>query len=366
MIKIFYDHQKFSTQKYGGISRYFASLIDDIKHQDEFEYILGVLYSDNQYIKNEPLHFQNSIAQKLMKFRDGQYKYLLNSKYCEYLLKNNKFDIFHPTYYDPYFLGKLKRKLVTTVHDMTYERLPEYFWSGDQLTLQKRISMENADKIIAISETTKNDILSLTDIKEERIEVIYHGIDLDTPPIYQEIKGLPDQYLLFVGDRSGYKNFYLFMNAYKIISQKDPDIKVIITGGGGLGTGEVEFLKRLQLDSLVTHINASDSELNYLYNKALLFVYPSLYEGFGLPILEAFKARCPILLSDISCFREVANDSAAFFDPHSLVDLSNMLEKLIYNKQSRMNLVTKGEEKLLKYSLTESMQRTLNLYKELL
>lgn len=363
MLKVFFDHQKFSTQKYGGISRYFANIIEEIKRNDEFDYLLGVLNSQNHYIKDEPQALNQPFITNIL--NGGMKRFKLNKWYCDYLLKQNHFDVFHPTYYDPYFIKNLKRPFVTTIHDMTYERLPEYFWVMDTLTTEKRISAERADKIIAISETTKNDLLKYLETDEQKIEVIYHGIDLKNPLKFEAVPNLPTNYLLFVGDRSGYKNFYLLLNAYEQISKKYPDIHLVLTGGGNLVGADVEIINRLKLKDKVHHYHVSDEQLNYLYQNTLLFIYPSLHEGFGLPILEAFKANCPMLLSDTDCFREIAQDVAGFFSPHSLEDLIFQIEKLISNEATRKDLVAKGNQRLLDFPIEKSVKQTLDLYQTL-
>lgn len=365
MIKVFFDHQKFTTQRYGGISRYFASVIQEIKKQPDFDYQLGVLYSDNHYIKDEHQICNNAIGRKLSKTILGRKIYNLNEAYCKHLLHKNNFDIFHPTYYDPYFINRLKKPMVTTIHDMTYERLPEYFWANDPLTYQKRINIKKADKIIAISETTKKDLLALSDVAEDKIHVIYHGIDIHTPLESESIASLPDQYILFVGDRSGYKNFYLFIEAFKVINLKFPEFRLILSGGGPLGIADQELLIRNKLTDKVLHLQVNDEQLNFLYQNALFFVYPSLYEGFGLPILEAFKARCPILLSDIDCFKEIAGNASAFFSKHSKEDLIQQMETLILNPDLRNTLIESGLQRLKKFPIEQCVEDTLNLYKTL-
>jgi glycosyltransferase involved in cell wall biosynthesis len=365
MQKIFFDHQKFSTQKFGGISRYFANIIQTIKDDSNFDYLLGVARSNNYYINQEKQLFNGGLFDKLIQSEYGYRKFKLNEYYCKYLLQKNNFDVFHPTYYDPYFIKNLKKPMVTTIHDMTYEKLPEYFWVKDPLTSYKRISAQRADKIIAISETTKKDLLRFLKVDEQKIEVIYHGIDLEKPLQFEPIKGLPKDYLLFIGDRGGYKNFYLMLDAYEQISKKNPDIHLVLSGGGKLEGADLEIINRLKLNDKVHHYNVNDAHLNYLYQQALLFVYPSLYEGFGLPILEAFKAQCPVLLSDTDCFREISADSTAFFSPHSLDDLTHQIENLINNKEKRDTLVTKGNQRLLDFPLSKSMAKTLELYQTL-
>ncbi|WP_338869919.1 glycosyltransferase family 1 protein [Spirosoma sp. SC4-14] len=362
MTKLFIDHQKFSTQKYGGISRYFANIIQGIKHSSDFTYQLGVMHSKNHYIKNEPLPIKGKLSDRVLN-RNERYDYRLNQLYCKRLLEKNDFDLFHPTYYDPYFIKSLKKPLVVTIHDMTYERLPEYFWAQDPLTQQKRLNVERADAIIAISNTTRNDLLGFFDVDPAKVSVIYHGIDIETPLRLQSVPNLPEQYVLFVGDRSGYKNFYLFMNAMREVMNRFPDLHVILTGGGKLEVADREFLHRLQLTERVRHINATDEQLNFLYQNAQLFVYPSLYEGFGLPILEAFKAGCPILLSDTECFREVATDAAVYFNPTSIDDLIYNLETLLTDSALKARLVERGTRRLADFPLQKSIDQTLDVYR---
>ncbi|MCK8490380.1 MULTISPECIES: glycosyltransferase family 4 protein [Spirosoma] len=364
MINVFIDHQKFTTQKYGGISRYFANIIQGIKQTKDISYKLGVLHAKNHYIQNEPLALKGKLGDRILG-RKERYDYELNKFYCQQLLKKNEFDVFHPTYYDPYFLQSLKKPLVITIHDLTYERLPEYFWAQDPLTYQKRLNIDRADSIITISQTTRKDLLSFFDVDPAKVSVIYHGIDIETPLRVQPVDQLPKQYLLFVGDRSGYKNFYLFMNAFQKIAHRFPDLHVILTGGGKLEIADREFLNRLRLTDRVRHINATDEQLNFLYQNAQLFVYPSLYEGFGLPILEAFKARCPMLLSDTECFREVAADAAVYFEPTSMDDLIDKLETVLTGTTLKAQLVEKGVKRLADFPLQKSIDQTLDVYKSL-
>lgn len=365
MQKIFFDHQKFSTQKFGGISRYFANIIEEIKRHHDFEYLLGVANSQNFYIKNEKQFLNHPLSNYFLKSEYGFRTFKANELYCKYLLKQNNFDVFHPTYYDPYFIKSLKKPMVTTIHDMTYERLPEYFWVQDPLTSQKRISAQRADKIIAISETTKKDLLTFLEVDESKVEVIYHGIDIDTPLQQEKVEQLPAEYLFFVGDRGGYKNFYRMLDAFAILAKKHPNLHLVLSGGGKLVGADVEIINRLKLTNKIHHYQVNDHQLNYLYKNALLFIYPSLYEGFGLPILEAFKAECPILLSDTECFKEIAQDSAAFFSKHSIEDLIVQIDLLISSPSLRTSLVEKGNKRLQDFPLQKSMSQTLELYKSL-
>ncbi|PWJ58783.1 glycosyltransferase involved in cell wall biosynthesis [Dyadobacter jejuensis] len=366
MPKILFDHQKFTTQRYGGISRYFANIVQQIAQSTDFSSEVGLLYSQNHYLSPSGNELDRFMSPLLRHHRLSDLLYKANQAYSHRLVKKDDFDLFHPTYYDTYFLEDLKKPMVTTIHDMTYEKLPEYFWAQDPLTHNKRLHIERADAIIAISETTKSDLMRYHRVDEDKIRVIYHGIDLKQPLEFAPVEGLPDSYLLYVGDRSGYKNFYLFIDAFKAISQKYPKLEVILTGGGRLGIADQELLHRLGLTQKVKHVQVTDEQLNTLYSRAEIFVYPSLHEGFGLPILEAFKANCPVLLSDTPCFREIAQSAVAYFQPHSLDDFIEQIDQLLAQPDRRTQLVQRGNKRLQDFPIEKSIKETLALYVSLM
>ena len=360
MLKILYDHQIFTEQVYGGISRYFKYLMDGITQSKDITYKLGVLRTNNYYIKDESQPLKSPIFNPLFKTQEKLVK--RNNSYCKYLVKKNDFSILHPTYFNPYLLDSLKKPLIVTVHDMTYEALPQYFSSSDPLPYYKRLLMKKADKIIAISETTKADILKYSDIKENKIEVILHGIDLRTTED-AIMPNLPKQYILFVGARWSYKNFHLAAQAFKHMVHKHPNLKLILAGGGPLTYGDSEFLLRNNILNKTIQISANDAELNTLYKNAICLIFPSLYEGFGFPILEAFKNNCPVLLSDCSCFKEIAGDAALYFEHNSFESLTGQLGKIIESSTLREEMISSGKIKLSDYPIENCVSKTLNLYR---
>lgn len=362
MIKVLFDHQIFSLQIYGGISRYFANLINEIVEHNELEAINGALYSKNYYFQKDSFTFREHLYRFFAKKKkDLYYK---NLPYAKFLLKKGDFDVFHPTYFDPYFLPFIKKPFVITIYDMIYEIFPHFFPEDAPIPAQKKLVAEGADRIIAISETTRQDIIKYLNVDPNKITVIYHGIDTDIPE-YTVIKNLPKRYLLFVGSRGGYKNFLHFARAFKKITETDGTIHMVIAGGGALNDDEVQFFHEHGITQKILHISATDAELNTLYKNALCFVFPSLYEGFGIPILEAFKNNCPVLLSNCSCFPEIAGDAALYFDVNSMDSLLHQLTLLMNNEEIRTNLVTAGKTKLQDYTLEKCTTATINLYKEL-
>ncbi len=175
-MKILYDHQIFTSQKYGGISRYFYELVRELTDTQKVECEIPLLVSNNHYISdNKYVKYVDLLPNKQFRGKGRIFNYL-NKPNTILKLKQQKFDVFHPTYYDPYFLTYLgKKPFVLTVHDMIHEKFSDMFLSTDKTTEQKRLLVEKATKIIAISQTTKKDLIELFGTDESKIEVVYHG-----------------------------------------------------------------------------------------------------------------------------------------------------------------------------------------------
>lgn len=360
MIKVQFDHQIFSLQNYGGISRYFANLQSYIDQSPEIEQENGVLFSPNYYLNNAGV-LPASIGRRLFKVQRGLYRW--NKRYCKARLKFANYDVFHPTYYDPYFLATTRKPFVLTVHDMIHELFPENFAVNDVNANHKKQCISKANHIIAISHQTKRDIQKFFDIPDEKISVIHHGVNL-APPEYCSVPALPARYILYVGDRLGYKNFSILLEAFGALSKTHPDLFLVLAGGGKLTNQENASLTSHRIKEKIIQMVVSDAELNTIYKNAQCFVFPSLYEGFGFPILEAFKNECPVILSNCSCFPEIAGEQAAlYFDPHAVHSLIDCIEIIVNQPLRRSELIAQGKKKLLEYSLESCGAKTLALYK---
>jgi glycosyltransferase involved in cell wall biosynthesis len=364
MMKILYDHQMFSIQRYGGISRYFANLYHFLNKQEDVEVKLGVLHTRNYYIQNEKRPLPNALGKWLLKKDNKLYKW--NKRYSRRLVKLGDFDIFHPTYYHPYFLPHIKKPFVITVHDMIYELFPEFFPGDDIYIPNKRKIIERADHIIAISESTKRDIQQLLQIKEDKITVVYHGYYEDAPGEAVNYTPPFDKYILFVGDRYAYKNFNRFIKAVAPILHSDSTINLICTGGGKLLGPETELLYRNRLENRAMQVSATDKELKVLYKKALVFVFPSLYEGFGFPILEAFNSKCPAVTSNTSCFKEVGGDAVIYFDPYDIDQMRTAISTVINNNLLADDLREKGADRLKLFTIEKCVEQTKEVYRKML
>jgi len=363
-MKVLYDHQIFCSQVYGGISRYFYELIRSLPLY-RVSVDVALKYSNNLYIKNLSFIKPKTFFEKY-NFR-GKYRLLkfLNTSVSLKKLRDKDFDIFHPTYYEPYFLRLIGNKpFVVTVHDMIHEKFPQFFPKKDVTSKNKHILCTEAKKIIAVSNNTKRDIIEVFGIPEKKIEVVYHGSSLTESQQVELLKILPRKYILFVGSRTGYKNFNNFVISVKEILKKYKDIHVICAGGGKFRDDEKNLLSKLKIENRFYQIDVNDNLLASLYKNALFFVFPSLYEGFGIPILESFANSCPLVCSSTSSFPEIAGNAALYFDPLDIDSMRFAFQEAIENREKMLKLVEKGKERLKNFSWQKTVEEHLRIYSE--
>lgn len=368
-MKVLYDYQIFVQQNYGGISRYFCELIERFKKEKSINSILGLKFSNNYYLKSIYEDKYSGFFSKLNFKGSKRVEHFLNYNYTVRMLKKMNYEVFHPTYYDPYFLKYIGNKpFVLTVYDMIHELYPHLFKSNDRTVENKRLLIKKANKIIAISESTKRDIIKLYNIPQEKIEVIHLSSSLKLNPNCTNaiVDNLPDRFILFVGKRAGYKNFDLFIEAVSQILKEDKDLKLLSVGGGVFSKKELDMLSDLNIKDKVIHITTDDDTLSMVYKKALIFVFPSLYEGFGIPILEAFNCECPVALSNSSSFPEVAGEAGIYFDPTNKVSIKESIIQVIYDKKLQNELREKGKLQSQKFSWEKAANKTKQLYSGLL
>lgn len=353
---ILYDCQIFSIQRFGGISRYFCEII---KHLD-YKTKIAIRFTMNYYLNPWRFNYLLPIPRFIFKHYRSYFEKKNRNLIKRMLNQKNRY-LFHPTYYDPYFLKYIgENPYIITVHDMIHEKFPNCFSDAKIVIKQKEEVIKKASRIIAISKNTKKDIIEILGINPEKIDIIYHGTDMK-PHTSKYKLNLPKRFILFVGDRTFYKNFELFTEAFASLYEKDRNIFVVCTGQRLLES-EKKKLSELGILEQFIHIRATDKELSELYSRALLFVYPSLYEGFGIPLLEAFACHCPIALSNTSCFPEIAGEAGIYFDPYSKASIVEALKEGIYNKSKREQIVNKGNERLKLFSWKKAAKQTEETY----
>lgn len=387
-MKVLCDHQIFEQQSFGGISRYFCALIDYFERQDDVDITLTSRFSNNEHLRAlnslntqiAPLSSYDSflkgfdfrgkrrvyrLLRKAHLIRNGRQANKLASMRC---IKQRDFDVFHPTYYSTYFLDYIGSKpFVLTVYDMIHELYSDtYPELKEALSEKKKVLMERSAKIIAISNSTKNDIIKLYGIDADKIHVTHLASSLqpDQNARHDAVQ-IPSKYVLFVGLRKIYKNFRGMLDALTPLLQEDASLHVVCAGGGGFTPDELAYLEELNIRNQVLFHPINDSTLVQLYEKALAFVFPSLYEGFGIPILEAFACKCPVLLSLSSSFPEVASDAALYFDPTEVESIRETVSSVLQNEGLREDLRERGLSRLSHFSWDKTATETLEVYRSL-
>ena len=390
-MKILYDYQIFTKQNYGGVSRYFYELMDNLRaHKIDIE--IPINYSKNIYIKeadflSKPLKGYTEYKDFLLGLRPkGKakiYKLLqklnfiknaetANQKISIERLKKQNFDIFHPTYYDSYFLKYIgKKPFVLTIYDMIHETYPELFSADNKIARQKKILAQKAEKIIAISENTKKDIIKFIGINEDKILVIHLGNSINRQENNLKIntdllKKLPEKYILFVGNRASYKNFDNFSKALIPLFKINKKLNAVCAGGGEFSDKEINFFKTFNITDKFRQYSVNDSDMTLLYKNALVFVFPSLYEGFGLPILEAFNCGCPVAASNRSSLPEIAGNAAAYFNPEDISSITDAINNIIADDGTKEKMKKNGFEQLKKFSWEKTAEKTLDVYNSIL
>ena len=318
-----------------------------------------------QGVNNNAFDFQRYKKEFLNHFSHYDDISSINVKSCinaqlvrKYVRCDDRFSIYHPTYYNNYLVNNYK-KMVVTVYDMIHE-----MYHIDRLTpVRKKKILNKADGIIAISQSTKDDLIDIYGFDERKIKVIHLANSLCYEVKEEAI--VKENYILFVGNRGGYKNGKLLMESFAH-SRLSKDYKLVFMGGGCFTTEEKRSIEDLQIGDTVIQIPGDDKILANLYKYADCFVYPSAYEGFGLPLLEAMHYGTPVITSDSSSMPEVGGNAAVYFNQKSQESLLEALEELLGDKKKQAEYAKKGIERERLFSWDRCADETYNFYCELL
>ena len=363
-MKIYIDGQIFHLQSTGGISRIYKEIIPKIVNYDQniefcITYKKKVDFLDFNFKKN--YYFESKYDTKFYNYL----KSYVNKFIRQFCIKNEKDSVWHSTYY--HIPDRWSGKVVLTVPDLIHEKFPQFFNSPDELFFLKikKEAIFRADKIISISEVTKEDLIKIYGISSKKIEVIPLGISKEFENVSEYcgvLKKLVNfPYFLYVGKRNLYKNANILLHAFKKI--KRPEYKLILVGPA-LTLKEEKLLKDLKIsDRVLVFSNINDKDLAYLYKNAKSFVYTSLYEGFGIPIIEAAKMNCTIVSANIPSSLEIIRDGAIYFDPYSVDSLIQALQISLKKNAFR---IKKAENFANEFSWEKCAKMTLNLYNNLI
>jgi len=367
---ITYDTQIFSWQKFGGISRIYKELINEFTKDPNINIKLSGRYHINEYLRESNIDKLNKLAYiPIMSKFPGKINQIMNRKYFFNYLQNIKCDIYHETYYDSFSCSIPKKaSRIITVYDMIDEKLASKTVNnplGSKILLKdKENSIRRADHIICISESTRNDLIDILNIPKSRTSVVYLGSHLANDKNIETCNGInQEKFILFVGSRGGYKNFNLLLEAIGSSQMIKNNYKLYAFGGGVFNESEISMIKKIGINAF--QLSGNDKRLAYLYKNASIFVYPSMYEGFGIPPLEAMQFGCPVVCTKSSSIPEVVSDAGKYFINNDPESLKESLELVLTNKNVKNELIEKGFERVKLFTWKKCAQSTLDVYKKI-
>jgi len=361
-LRILFDHQVFSWQQYGGISRYYYELITRLAAVPGVDISLFLGLFINRYgLELHRESFASFWGQQrpaipmTNKIFSG-----INRLFFPSFLSRSCPDVYHATYYASPAV-RFKGARIITVHDMIHERFRTLYPWHDQTIRVKKKATGQADGIICISEATKRDAMELLGIPEDRIAVIYLGSSLEAtvsePPL------ITQPYLLYVGQRYGYKNFDVLATAVARSEQIRRNFRLVCFGGGPFTKKEKERTDAMGIGTALQYISGDDAVLANLYRHASVYVCTSVYEGFGLPTLEAMHMGCPVLVGNAGSLPEVAGPAGCYFDPSESEDLKLNLEKILQDAEMQNRMRALGLERAKLFSWERCARETLDFYR---
>jgi glycosyltransferase involved in cell wall biosynthesis len=363
-MKIIYDHRTFSMQRYGGISRYICEVASRVLAHEQ-GMVFGGIY-DNAYL---PVLAKQGLAVgarfEHVKYT-GRLRQLINATWFQTLLAVQHPDVVHETYYGGAHSTKPGTRRVMTVHDLLHEEMPHYFGAHSLDAQWRQASLAKAHGVVCVSQCTADALRRFYPDDLPPVTVIHHGYNFEQPPpkALQAVKSLTEgrPFLLYVGKRHHYKNFETLLMAYVESAWAKDGLPLLCFGGEPYTDDELTLLKR-HPEATCLAVTGDDDLLWAAYQLASLFVYPSLAEGFGIPILEAFAAGCPVLCSDIPVFTEVGGDAAMYFK--GLDGLVKALNQCHANSDLLNSLASQGKMRLANFGWDRSAQLHLDFYKAL-
>jgi glycosyltransferase involved in cell wall biosynthesis len=364
-MKVIYDAQIFTQQEFGGISRYICALASQMSHVPGVDVKIVAPLHINQYLKDADSDLVTGIYVRRLP-KTGRVIKSLSVALFGPVAGLMHPDLVHETYYAQHTSNR-QVPHVLTVYDMIHEKFPESFRDGDAVTRSKKYALKRVDHILCISENTRRDLLEMHQLPEDRITVTYLGYDAlpNTGLQAHEVVG-SNPYILHVGGRHGYKNFDGLLHAFAASSWLKANFRLVCFGAGTLSADELGLMSGLGLSAAqVIHVAGGDERLAALYKGAAAFVYPSKYEGFGIPPLEAMSLDCPVICSSTSSIPEVVGDAGEYFDPDDLDSIRGSIERVLQSSARRAELVALGRERCKRFTWERCAQETLAVYRRL-
>jgi glycosyltransferase involved in cell wall biosynthesis len=367
-MKIFFDYKIFFQQSYGGPSNYFVNLNNEINkygEQDIQSKIFAPFFISKELneAKNKKDHF-GIILPSI--FNSVVFLRYLNEKISSFYLNHSNFDIYHTTYYGNNLSLKRKLPVIVTVFDLIHEIYKETYYKNLKKCHFKKEVLDRADHIICISKNTQNDLINFYNINKKKTSVIYLGkFYKDLINNNKNILKFKKPFFLYVGNRHNYKNFMLLLKSYSLSKKIMTDFDLLCFGGGNFSDREIVAINQLKIPlSNIKNIQGNNDVLRELYFNAFALVYPSLYEGFGLPVLDAMTLGCPVISSNSSSLPEVYGNAAISFNPNSESELLNSFTQITEDNFLRKEMIKKGIEVSKLFSWKKCAEQTIEVYKK--
>ncbi len=270
--------------------------------------------------------------------------------------------MFGPNYFLPRLLGAIARRRVVTVHDLTYKRFPELLQVETLRNLESQMTRELviADAIICVSESTRQDLLRYYEIEPRRAVTIHSGLAAAEGAAGIAVS-LPDRYILFVSTIEPRKNLDVLLDAFERLRSRGAYTGALVIAGR-IGWKSERLMARLRRPGIhhLDYIGAA--ELSAVYARAEIFVFPSIYEGFGFPLLEAMAHGVPAIAARSSSLPEIGDDAALYFDPADTRELEQQIEHLLVDPSLREELIARGRARAAQFRWSDAAARTLEVF----
>ena len=358
-MKIFFDYKIFYLQKYGGISNYFVNLYEEMLYLNKDIYFISPLYKNihlkNKSFKNTRGYYTKFLPSKLNSLFD-QYNIYKTKKHIKTLSP----DIVHETYYSHF--NNYNQKTFCTVFDMINEKFPKYFNKNEEITEMKKKTVKRSAHIFCISETTKQDLMYYFNIPEEKITVTLLASTFKNKSKDSDNNKIFEDCLLHVGSRLGYKNFYNFIKAFSISQNLKKNFRIIAYGGETVSNYERNLINQLKMEKNIIFVDDKDYDLRFIYQNVKALIFPSLYEGFGLPLVEAMTLGCPIISSEGGSLKEIGGEGPVYFNPNDIENINFECERFLNSESLIKEKIIKGFEISKKFSWKKCSNQTLKIY----
>jgi glycosyltransferase involved in cell wall biosynthesis len=366
-VRIALDEQAFQIQTFGGVSRYVTRLAEELNRAGEDVRVFAPLHR-NEYLRNSAVPKTVWFAARGFPPKTGRLVRSFNRYVTGRLIPTWRPDVVHETFYSPQPLAGRRLPTVVTVHDMIHERFPEMFTHGVQASREKATAIARADHAICVSEATRRDLCEIFDFPVEKTSVVHHGVDrpnfhVSSPSAFAQ--GRP--FLLYVGLRGGYKNFARLVRAVALSPRLRREFDVVTFGGPRLTDAERNEAAKLGLaPTQLRYAGRGEKTLSELYWAAAAFVYPSLYEGFGMPLLESMAHDCPVVSSLHGPCPEVCGAAAEYFDGMKTDDIGRAIESVVFSPTRRHQLVQAGRARITLFTWARCAMATRDAYDQVL